>query len=333
MKSISYTLRFWFKNARPQSLPQSVMPAILALFLAYSNDGFSFPLAIFALFGVILGHLGLNLFDDYFDYKKKKSDYRDHLVHKGFRARIGKCVYLTDGSANVKDLLLACCVICGIALCIGGILLYYRGVGILYFMILTAILGISYSGSPFRFSYRGLGELLIGVMFGPMTMLGTFYAACGIINMMIVLISIPVGLLVANIVYVHSILDFEPDKEIGKHTLAVLLNNKKWMLVALFLILFTPYVIISLGVILGYIPLLYLLLFITFPLAAYLFYMMVEFVKNPDHKFEPQKWMGPMANWERLQAIGIDWFMIRWYLARNLLSSFCFIIIILCIIL
>ncbi|MDU1904899.1 MAG: prenyltransferase [Dysgonomonas sp.] len=332
MKTMLHTFKFWFRNARPQSLPQSVMPAILAVFLAYPYAGFSVFLGILGVLGVIFGHLGLNLFDDYFDYRKKKTDYRDQMQHKGFRARIGKCLYLNDGSATIGHLLVASCAFCAIAVLIGAIILYYRGIGIFYFMIPTAVLGISYSASPFKFSYRGLGEILIGIMFGPMTMMGTFYAACGIIDPMIVLISIPVGLLVANIVYVHSIMDFEPDKEVGKRTLAVLLNNKKGMLVALSVILFAPYFIISFGIVSGYISVYYCLLLLTLPLALYLFYMMREFTVNPDRKFEPRKWMGPMANWDRLQAIGIDWFMIRWYLARNLLSSFCLIIIVLSII-
>lgn len=37
----------------------------------------------------------------------------------------------------------------------------------------------------------------------------------------------------ANILYTHSIMDFEPDKSVGKMTLAVLLNNKKAMLLIL----------------------------------------------------------------------------------------------------
>jgi 1,4-dihydroxy-2-naphthoate octaprenyltransferase len=327
MKSIVSSSLFWLRNARLQSLPQSQMPAVLALFLAIPYSGFSLSLGILGVLGVALGHLGLNLFDDYFDYKNKKSDYREELQHRGFRARIGKSKYLTDGSATMKQLLAACCVFSAMALIIGCILLYFRGVGILYFMLLTGVMGISYSGDPLRFSYRGMGELLIGLIFGPMTMLGVFYAACGIINPMIVFVSIPVGLLVANVVYVHSILDFEPDKEVNKRTLAVLLNNKKWMLIMLSVILFLPYAIISYAVLKGYIPVHFLLLLLTLPIAIYLFYMMNEFVRNPSRRFKPQLWMGAMANWNRIEANGTGWFMIRWYLARNLLSVFCLVII------
>jgi 1,4-dihydroxy-2-naphthoate octaprenyltransferase len=319
-------IRFWIKNARIQALPQSVLPAILAFCLAIPFPGFSLPLGILGILGVIFGHLGLNLFDDYFDYKKKKTDYRDEMVHEGFRARIGKCQYLTSGATTIGKLLIACCIFSAIALLVGFIILYYRGQGILYFMILTAILGISYSGAPLRLSYHGFGELLIGFVFGPLVMTGTFYAACGTINMMIILISIPVGLLVANILYVHSMLDYEPDKKIGKNTLAVLISNKKIMLFALAIILFMPYLIITFGIIIGHLSPLFSFIALTLPMAISLFRMMIVYIKNPEQKFSPRIWMGPMSNWTRIQAAGIDWFMIRWYLARNLLSSFCFIV-------
>lgn len=329
MNTITSTCRFWFKNARPQALPQSVLPAILAVCLASSYSGFSLPLGILGVAGVIMGHLGLNLFDDYFDFKKKKSDYRDAMVHEGFRARIGKCTYLTNGATTLRNLFYACCIFSGLAILAGIIILYFRGIGIFYLMILTAILSISYSGMPLRFSYHGLGEILIGIVFGPLTMIGTFYAACGIFDAMIVMVSIPIGLLVANIVYVHSILDFEPDKKIGKRTLAVLLNNKYMMLAVLSVILFMPYIIISYAILREYINEYYLLLFITLPMAVSLFRMMVKYTHNPHYVFSPRFWMGPMSNWTRIETAGIDWFMIRWYLARNLLSAFCFIIMLL----
>lgn len=319
-------IKFWFVNARPTALPQSVVPAILAVCLAVSSGGFTWWLACLAVLGVMAAHLGLNLFDDYFDYRKKQSGYRDELVHEGMRARIGKCPYLTSGQATLKQLLQACIVFCGIAVVLGLVILYFRGIVIVYIAGITAILGIFYSAPPFRLSYHGFGELLIGLIFGPLNMIGVYYSACGEINETILLISIPVGLLVMNIVYIHSILDFIPDKKIGKKTLAVLMNNTTAMLVVLFFILFVPYGIIAYGIIAGFLSPFYWFVFLTFPVAVSLFYMMIEFVRNPDRTFTPRFWMGPMNNWKNIEKAGIDWFMIRWLSARNLMSFFCLII-------
>ncbi|MDR1673737.1 MAG: prenyltransferase, partial [Bacteroidales bacterium] len=69
-------IRFWYRNARPVSLPQSLLPSVLAVCLSFSTPAFSWWLALLAVVGVALAHLSLNLFDDYFDYRKNKTDYR-----------------------------------------------------------------------------------------------------------------------------------------------------------------------------------------------------------------------------------------------------------------
>lgn len=321
-------INFWYNNARPQALPQSILPAILAVCMAAGSPDFSLPLAFLALGGVLCGHLGMNLFDDYFDSRKKGSDFRDKMAGEGIRARIAKCAYLTSGAATMSQLLVACCVFGLMSLAFGLVIFLYRGEFILWIALATAILGVSYSGAPLRLSYHGFGELEIGIMFGPLLMAGVYYSAAGTIDPSVLFVSFPVGMLVANIVYAHSIMDYEPDKKAGKMTLAVLIRHKKGMLVALFVLLFFPFAIILWGVAGAYLPVAYLAVFLTFPMACSLFRLMIWFVRDPHRVFIPRFWMGPMGNWEKMKKIGIDWFMIRWLVARNLLSFFCLIIIV-----
>ena len=47
----------------------------------------------------------------------------------------------------------------------------------------------------------------------------------------------------------------------------------------------------------------------------------------------PARWLGSMPDWEGIHKAGIDWFMIRWLTARNLLSGFCVVLAIVAIIL
>ena len=326
------TIRFWLKNARTIALPQSLLPAILAVCMASRKDGFSFLMGVLAVFGVMAGHLSINLFDDYFDYKVKKSDYRMKLEHQGMRARIAKCTYLTSGEATLKQLLIACFVFGAIALAFGLIIYLYRGNVILLFAAITGIIGVFYSGAPLRLSYRGLGEIVIGMMFGPMLMAGVFYAACGVFDGAVFFVSVPVGLLVANIVYSHAIMDYEPDRLVGKMTFAVLLKSKRMMLYCLFFLLMLTFSVLVSGVLSGYLSPYYLFSLLTVPMAVSHFRLMIEFVRDPNRSFTPRFWMGPMGNWPRIQAMGIDWFMIRWLLARNLLSLFCIILMIVSIV-
>ena len=322
-------ISFWLDNARPTALPQSVLPALTALFLSIRSDSFVLWLALLAVVGVATVHLGLNLFDDFFDTKKKKQTYREELVHTGMRARIGKTPYLTTGKATEKQLLVVSILFCGIAVLIGAVIFWFRGMHIVYIATVTAFIGIQYSAPPLRLSYHGLGEFVICIIFGCLNMIGVGFAACGEFSGELLLLSLPVGLLVMNIVYIHSILDFFPDKVVGKRTLAVLLNNQKAMLVLLFFVIFLPFLIILFGISLKICGIKYLFLFLLLPMAITLYKMMIDFVRTPDKKFTPKFWLGPFNQWKAIQEHNIEWFMIRWLTARNLISFFCLIIIIL----
>ncbi|MDR2947466.1 MAG: prenyltransferase [Candidatus Adiutrix sp.] len=317
------TVKFWITNARYHALVQSLWPGLLAICLAAREDGFSPALALLALLGVELGHLGLNLFDDYFDFRHQNSGYREAMARAGMRARIAKCPYLTSGAATVNQLLLACLAFCGLALAAGFVIFLKRGEAIAWLAVIMAVLGLAYSGWPLRLSYRGLGEIEIGVIFGPLLMSGVYYSACGRFDPALFLISIPVGLLVMNIVYVHAIMDLEPDKKVGKNTLAVLLGSLPARLLVLALALGLPYVMVAAGVFGGRLPLANLLVLATLPLALALFQLMLRYVRDPALPVARRFWMGPMSRWEMAKANGIEWFMVRWYLARNLLWFFC----------
>ncbi|MDR0686014.1 MAG: prenyltransferase [Dysgonamonadaceae bacterium] len=319
-------IKFWYKNARPQSLPQSILPATAAFVTSTSNPNFVWWLGLLSIAGVGLEHLSINLFDDYFDYRVKKSDFRDRLAHKGIRARIHKCRYLVSGQTTPNKLLVACLVTGGTAALSGFIILYFRGVTVFYIAAAAALIGVMYSGPPLKLSYRGLGEATIGLMFGPLSMVGVYFSSCGQIDPSVLFISIPVGLLVANIIYVHSIMDYEPDLAVGKVTLAVALKTKPAMIAALAIILTATYISIVAGIIFGSLSPYYLLTMATIPIAIRLFYLMVQFVKNPERQFDPEWWLGPFGDFENIKKIGIGWFMVRWITARNLLSFFCLII-------
>jgi 1,4-dihydroxy-2-naphthoate octaprenyltransferase len=323
------TIRFWLKNARSVALPQSFLPACLALCMASRWEGFSLVPALAAVAGVTAGHLSVNLFDDYFDYRVRKPDHRDRMQHRGIRARILKCAYLTSGDATPGQLLAACCAFGAVALAAGFIVYLYRGNVILLLAAVTAVLGLFYSAPPLRLSYHGLGEALVGFMFGPLSMSGIFFASCGALDSSVLFVSVPVGLLVANIVYTHAIMDCEPDKEVGKMTLAVLLKTKRRMLSCLLLLLVAAFAGIVSGVASGTLSPCYLLALLTLPMAAELFYLMIEFVRHPQRNFTlPRFRIGPVGDRQRqrIRAAGIDWFMIRWLLARNLLAFFCILL-------
>lgn len=319
-------LRFWYKNARPVSLPQSLLPALTAFVLARFGGlagDFSWWLGLLAVLGVALAHLSLNLFDDYFDYRKLKSGYREQLAHKGVRARTAKCPYLVSGAATMQELLLACLGFGGLAAGLGLVILLARGPRILLPAGLGLVLGFFYSAPPLRLSYHGLGEAVIGTVFGPLVVIGVYMAATGGVDHYIWLVALALGLLVTNIVYTHSFLDLEADRFAGKRTLAGLLWSQKARLVCTGALCFGPFVLILVGMTWGWLGISWLIpLICPLPLALALYRSMREFVRRPGGAVERRWWYGPMPGWERIRQAKLDWFMLRWFTARNLTTGF-----------
>lgn len=316
----------WIKNARSVALPQSALPALVAIFFGAKSDSFSLTLSVVALLGVMSAHLGANLWDDYFDLKKNDSSYRDRLASNGIRARIAKCDYIQDGRATVKQLFIAATLFSLFALLMGAIVLVFRWdqrVSLLIIVLITALLSLSYSGPPLRLSYIGLGEITLGIIFGPLLMQGVSIAASGTTTVPGLIISCIVGILVINILYTHAVMDFEADRAIHKNTLAVVLNNQKWITFFSALFIFFPFVLIVCFVLLNMLPPIFLITLWILPIAISLFRSILAFQKDPSSSISRRWYHFPMERWKEITQAGIDWFMLRWYSARNLVLFFC----------
>jgi 1,4-dihydroxy-2-naphthoate octaprenyltransferase len=70
-------------------------------------------------------------------------------------------------------------------------------------------------------------------------------------------------------------------------------------------------------------PVTNLLALATLPLAVALFMNMLQYMRDPAKPVRRRFWMGPMNRWGNVTKNGIEWFMVRWYMARNLLLFFC----------
>lgn len=321
------SVQFWFNAARKHALPQSLIPALLAVVFAIGTPTFSWMASIVAFVGVALLHLSINLMDDYFDFRAKGTSDRHQAVHEGFRARLGKCKYLEDGSATLADLLRVALLLLFFAGLAGTFIYFLRGPKTLVFSGIVLVLGVFYSARPIKLSYRGLGELAVGFIFGPLLMQGMYFAASGQLSLEVAFVSIPVGILVFVILFVHAILDLEPDRRVGKMTLAVKINRPGVLLIFLGLSLLLAFAIIVLGVALGYLPGRFLLVLLLLPIAVGLQKSLVHFVRSPKDIPARKWWMGAMENWDYIEQAGIDWFMVRWFLARNLLTAYCLILL------
>jgi 1,4-dihydroxy-2-naphthoate octaprenyltransferase len=93
------------------------------------------------------------------------------------------------------------------------------GVGIFF--------GFFYSSKPFRWSYRGLGEILIGFCYGWLPIATGFFLFSGLFSHQILLLSIPVGLSIFNVILINEFPDEEADRTIGKKNLVVRFGKER----------------------------------------------------------------------------------------------------------
>ena len=338
------TFGFWFKNARNIALPQSALPCLTAIILSIGQDGFLWWLAFPVFLGICAAHLGMNLADDYFDFKHD-SRVRSDLSSTSIRARMEKCHYLQregeeatgEHKATVSQLGWAVVAFLGFAALMGGIAFvaqwvlhgWQAAMGIVVYAVAGLFVGINYAGKPLELGYHGLGELVIGLMFGPLLMLGVQTALTGNpFSWQMLCLSIGIGCMVTNIVYVHSVMEVNADAELDKMTFARLLKNKAAMIVFIGIFALMPFAMLALGIAMGWWSPWYLLTIVTLPMSIFLIHSTRLFAYGLPRNDTPRWWMGPMGNWEGYKKAGMDWFLFRWLLARNICTFFCLILMI-----
>ena len=206
---------------------------------------------------------------------------------------------------------------------------WQAAMGIVLYAVIGLFVGINYSGKPLELGFHGLGELVIGLMFGPLNMLGVQAALTGnIFSWEMLCMSVAIGCMVTNIVYVHSVMEVDADAQLGKMTFARLLRHKKAMILFIAIFAIIPFIILALGVTLQWWSPWYLLTLATLPMSIFLIHSTRLFAYGLPRNDTPRWWMGPMGDWEAYKKAGIDWFLFRWLLARNICTFFCLILII-----
>ena len=161
-------------------------------------------------------HLATNLSNDYFDYIQGTDD----------GPSIGGSRVIQEGKISP------------VALKRAIILLYFLAFIIAFYLITTLDLwlmlpvvlfsffsSLFYVAPPIRYGYHGLGEVFVGINMGPIMVVGTYWVISGRLDWLPFYISLPVGLMVAAILYYQSIPDIRTDRAAGKKTIAVRLGR------------------------------------------------------------------------------------------------------------
>ena len=183
--------------------------------------------------GGSLLHIGTNTANDYFDHTSgtDEANYNYMVPYSGGSRSIQM------GLISAKGMLTVSLVAFLLSAVVGVPLIQKAGMDVLWLGLIGFVSGFFYTAPPFRFASRkGLGELLIGLNFGPLMVAGSALVQTGQILPEALLAGIPIGLLVAAIVYMNEFPDHDGDKATGKDTLIVVFGLEQARLGYVFLV-------------------------------------------------------------------------------------------------
>lgn len=254
--------QLWIRALRAPFLVASVLPVILGGALAF-DAGASFHAANFllTLVGAVFVHLATNMLNDNFDFRSGNDL---AVTHQNPFAGGGRV--LTTGRLRVPVHLGVALGFLGLGALIGLYLVLQTNLTLLWIGFVGVFAAFFYVAPPIRLAHRGVGELFVGLSFGPLVVMGTYFVQTTRLDWGPLFLSIAFGSLVAAILWINEFPDVEADTSVGKRTLMSRLGYERSTYVYLELIL-TAYAFVVLAVIPGSAPWTVLVTFATLPLA------------------------------------------------------------------
>lgn len=227
-------LKLWITATRAPFFTASIIPILLGAALAWNMTG-SLNLAylVLTLIGGVFLHAGTNMLNDYFDHTSRNDELNKH----GFIPFFGGSRIIQTGTMSSLKVGLAAVLFFIFGTLIGLYLEFQIGGQVIISLIIFgAFLGIFYTADPLRIGYHSLGELAIALGFGPAYTLVSLYiqvGSTGGVNIDLffwltgIFWSLPLALLIANLVLINEFQDFEADSRANKHTLVVRLGKER----------------------------------------------------------------------------------------------------------
>jgi len=217
-------LQIWLTEVRAPFFTATIVPILLGAVIAWARTGtLHFGLFLLAMLGGLLLHAGTNVANDYFDHRSGTDDVNVEFV----RPFTGGSRMIQNGLLTPREVISGALAAFALACVVGLYLAYIRGPLILVLGLVGIFSGFFYTAPPFNLVSRGIGEFFIGLNFGVLMTLGSFFVQTGQLAWEPVVASIPVGLLIAGVLYINEFQDAPADGAVGKDHLVVRLGRKR----------------------------------------------------------------------------------------------------------
>ena len=204
--------------ARPQYLGASVAPVLVGSALGYATAGsFSLSLFVLATLAIMALHAGANVVNDYFDHVS-----RNDWVNANPTPFSGGSRFIQNGRLSPKATLLTGLAYLAIGSGIGLIIVFLTRSAFVLGIGLAGVLGaFFYTARPIQLGYRGIGEIVIGFLFGILPVFGAYYLQAQSINMLPLLPALIVAILIFLVIFINEFPDLPADRQVNKRTMIV----------------------------------------------------------------------------------------------------------------
>ena len=210
-------LKAWIEAMRLRTLPVSLAGVIFAVGITVKAGCFAWTPALMCFAFALLAQIASNFANEYYDF-------RDGLDRQG---REGPRRGVTEGDITPRAMLSATFITLGVACVTGVALVAVYGCWWMYVAgVITALGVVAYSAGPWPLSRIGLGEVAVVVFFGVVPVTLTCLLMMPSVSAGIVLASVGIGLMGANVLIVNNYRDADDDRAVGKKTLAVRFGRK-----------------------------------------------------------------------------------------------------------
>ncbi|GIU88698.1 MAG: hypothetical protein KatS3mg009_3213 [Acidimicrobiia bacterium] len=211
----------WLYLTRAGVLPMTIVAAAVAGLLApYRGADVHWGWFALAAAGIVAAHMANNLMNDLFDLEvgTDREDYPRNLYSPH---------PVLSGVVTRRRLGVYALVVNAVCLAIMAVLTAARGWPIVAFALGGFVLSAAYTAPPLRLKKHGLGEPTVLVVWGPLMVGGTYYAATGEIPGAVVLASLPYALSCTTVLMGKHIDKIPWDAADGTRTLPVILGEAR----------------------------------------------------------------------------------------------------------
>jgi 1,4-dihydroxy-2-naphthoate polyprenyltransferase len=246
-----------YEILRPFAFTASIIPVLGGAALAWVDDAWSWPPFLLALLGAVLLHAGTNIVNEVYDVRKGidsiTSPRASHAIVKGrMRERTALAI---AGTAFV------------LAILVGIALVALRGPAIIALGLLGLIGGWGYTAPPLEYKNRALGVPIVFLLMGPLMVEGAYFAVSGRWSATALVLSIPIGLLVAAILHGNEWRDIREDTRAGISTMSARIG-RRWAHYGYVALVLGAYMALAIAVIAGALPAWSLLAILSLPFLA-----------------------------------------------------------------